>query len=132
MVHFTNIVKHNVALYLPRRYRTIERSCGGLDAALALALRSTTSEMTRRTQKRPTYSQAFVSAFTKHGMNSRCVAKTRAHPGAAGGARQVAAERLTDRPPRVALPEDKVPHRSGPGAELVTDHVQPMGCENGA
>src|SRR6266581_6468031 len=48
------------------------------------------------------------------------------------GARQVAAERLTDRPPSVALPEDKVPHRSGPGDELVTDHVQPMGCENGA
>src|SRR6266498_416072 len=84
MVHFTNIVKHNVALYLPRRYRTIERACGGLDAALALALRSTTSEMTRRTQKRPTYSQAFVSAFTKHGMNSRCVAKTRAQRSISG------------------------------------------------
>src|SRR6266496_145342 len=140
MVHFTNIVKHNVALYLPRRYRTIERSCGGLDAALALALRSTTSEMTRRTQKRPTYSQAFVSAFTKHGMNSRCVAKTRAQrsiPGPAAGqddiggvgvevgpeaaaydapvpvrqgAREVAAERLTDFPPSVGLPEGKVPH----------------------
>lgn len=65
-------------LYLLRRYRIIERSPGGLDAALALVLNSAASEMTRRTQKRPTYSQALVSAFTKHGMKSRCVAKTRA------------------------------------------------------